>query len=892
MAISLLSPKKILTRKERNTPSPSPSSNATVAAAAAATSKSSSTTTTTTTTTTLPNNKPHYILSPPKARNPTATPNPQPKYTSLLPKLDVRSPTPPPAPPQKPPQIIHNSAPNSEDSSLYDSSPSSPKIPNQSIPISPLKAPRLNYSNDSYSISSSTSQHRRNLSDKIKTTPSSFVRQSRIYSNLDFDINSNPSLTSLTGKSLLLQNKLETDNLPPELIPIVNLINAHKLRTYALGTFQIPAILNDGEKAWLEVEAKLSGNELAIWRPNVDEEDDDDDIYIVGENDEFKPRYINLIDSRVEIGHDLQIQIVHDFQIDNKLLIKFNQESDFIKWISAINLSKFEYISLNESFTASILSYKGTKLSDLHVLLSSKKRFPKYEWCNIRFPQISAKYLKVYVGILPSDAKNSLGRIEIYSSDKVQKKNLIAYINQLDSVFNVYPEHSSMIDFNPIMKLNGEIYINKSFEYLFYNEPLLSKTTSSSPPPPPSKLPTRVDSTHSLSSVTFASPSSPAPHSRNVSVNSTTSSFFNYAPSPKVDDVSISPKKNSNNNRNRSVSSPAKILSGSGYFTTNSNSTPMTNTTTSTSLNSSKSSTSSFFKKHINNFVLADFVYIIPISHPGVSPIETMIRNFIPIIDAFKLYGRPQHLISDKTNEQSLLFALPSLPRYQYINDVDSQSIIDKNLELINEDWNDVTWRQIYKNFITQKYLNNTSQKYAGFGNIHDLYNDLDLNLQEISSPRILLPKVGSNESDNFSDILIGFNGTANNTPSRTTSPLPATPQQPVQQQTSTSMVNSNLLGDPIQLPPRHVSSPLSSVYTNNDNVVPTLAPPSTSAPTSINHNINNLKLNEEDLHNYSYPNNYSTSNDRSLDPIADMPTPLDEIHAYPNLVDLKLGEN
>ena len=43
----------------------------------------------------------------------------------------------------------------------------------------------------------------------------------------------------------------------------------------------------------------------------------------------------------------------------------------------------------------------------------------------------------------------------------MQKKNLIAYISDLAGVFNVYPEQSSMIDFNSIMRAAGEIYVNK-----------------------------------------------------------------------------------------------------------------------------------------------------------------------------------------------------------------------------------------------------------------------------------------------------------------------------------------------------------------------------------------------------------------------------------------------
>ena len=41
--------------------------------------------------------------------------------------------------------------------------------------------------------------------------------------------------------------------------------------------------------------------------------------------------------------------------------------------MSAIILSKFEYVKLNEAFTAVLLSSKGSKLLDIHVLLGNKR---------------------------------------------------------------------------------------------------------------------------------------------------------------------------------------------------------------------------------------------------------------------------------------------------------------------------------------------------------------------------------------------------------------------------------------------------------------------------------------------------------------------------------------
>lgn len=84
-----------------------------------------------------------------------------------------------------------------------------------------------------------------------------------------------------------------------------------------------------------------------------------------------------------------------------------------------------------------------------------------------------------------------------------------------------------------------------------------------------------------------------------------------------------------------------------------------------TSLNSSGSETN-IGAHNPNEFVSS--IYIMPEQHPGVPNFEIMIRLLIPLFDAFELYGRPKRLISDKNNINSLLFALPVLPKSKYLD--------------------------------------------------------------------------------------------------------------------------------------------------------------------------------------------------------------------------------
>lgn len=602
----------------------------------------------------------------------------------------------------------------SEVSSMYDqyslNSPSYSQFPGQTSP----RVRHLSKLSDAFS--DTTSLPRRTLSEKARKTPSSFVRQSRLFSNDLSDIDSH-LLNSLTGQSLLLQNRLQTENLSPEFRPIVNLLNAQRLRSYCVGSFQIPARMGN-EQAWFEVDAKLTGNELAIWRPLNDEYTMEDG------NDEFKPKYINLIDFRVEFLGDLQLRISQDYREDSSVLIRFHNELDFNKWISAIMLSKFEYTKLNEAFTAVLLSSKGSKLLDIHVLLTHKKRFVEYEWCNIRLPEISTKWIKVYMVILPSD-KHHLGRIEIYPLDKkMQKKHLIAYISDLTSLFNVYPEQSNMIDFNSIMSASGLIHVNKQYEYLFpYNNhedkhlsprKLIAKNHASI---------SRSGSNKSLASLTdnnnannLQIPSTPKlngdSRSRSDSLNST-NSFFANSPS------NATPLTRDRSTSNASNSDKTKRLKSKGKSNTEFD------------LNRTNSS---FFKKHAEDFALTNTMYIMPIPHPGVNAVETMVRNFIPIIDSFKLYGRPRHLASEKNNPDSMLFGLPSLPHYQYLSTRDAQ---DAFAEYFRLNMNQFEMEDILRDKIValMQMGGHHGKGYRGHGDISKLYEGLDLNFEELTSP-------------------------------------------------------------------------------------------------------------------------------------------------------------
>lgn len=576
--------------------------------------------------------------------------------------------------------------------------------------------------------------------------------------SLELSNTTNQGPSSKTGSSeatinrsndlkILLKSGLDPESSHPMLAPIINLINCHKIRTYGMGIFNIAGNVR-GEKVWIEVEAKLTGNELSFWRP-------DDSNLVSSINDASKPKRINLTDTKVsKINLQLyEVSLVYDYQAANFVNIKFNSKIDLTKWLSAIQLSKYEYNALCEAYTAVMISLKASKFSDIKVLLSPKKHFVKLEWINLRLPQIINKWLKVFMIITPSDAKHR-GRIEIYKNETINPKNLIAYSAELTSAFNVFPEQTSMIDFNSIMKLQGQIFVNKSYEHFFH--------------PDDSEV---YQKRRSFSMKSNNLQASQKGHRRTTSENyESSNSFFTSAPNvlttPPLSPPSLSPQSSSFRLRKPKAQNPSEILGA-------------------------KSKTSVYINKRPDQFVSADCMYVMPIPHPGVSTIETMIRNLIYIFDAFKLYGRPRHLISDKLDPKSLLFGLPSLPRYQYLSNEESFKIVESCLKNHNSN-HGINWKIVFDTSLERRMKNG----YKGEGDIGRLYSGLDYNSfnqisNSITSPKVVFPR---GESPTESNLDLNENPSYQN-------------EYGIHSSTHTPNFNNNQLADPIDFSHRFNSN-------------------------------------------------------------------------------------
>ncbi|QLL31223.1 hypothetical protein HG536_0B00840 [Torulaspora globosa] len=102
-------------------------------------------------------------------------------------------------------------------------------------------------------------------------------------------------------------------------------------------------------------------------------------------------------------------------------------------------------------------------------------------------------------------------------------------------------------------------------------------------------------------------------------------------------------------------------------------------------------------------------IFIMPEKHHAVPGYDTIIRFLVPAMNAFKLYGRPKKLIANKDDQNSLLFALPTLPHVHYLK-------ADELLPLTNSvsslQWTAHEWRDHIRDILQKKL----SHGYTGCG--------------------------------------------------------------------------------------------------------------------------------------------------------------------------------
>lgn len=397
----------------------------------------------------------------------------------------------------------------------------------------------------------------------------------------DSDASSNhTSNDSGTFQHNVYASKLSKDT-PPEMVPILTLLNAHQTREYYDGYFMLLNDLNtDGkpvhDRRWMEVYGKLTGTILSIW--------DADSLNEANTGGgEPTPTYINITDATFKSistlpspSGDLNNIVVLSTTSKNRYLLQFASPTTLQDWTAALRLSVFEYTSLQEAYTGALLSAKGSRLNGIRTLLSETK-YRHEDWVSVRFGS-GMPWKKCWTIITPDDKKNKkekyapMGTIAFFEDKKKTKKPPLATITAAYSGYAVYPQSSVLVNNSTLIKVEGKVIFGDS--------------------------------------------------------------------------------------NGEEKESP---------------------------------------------------IFLMPEPHPGVLGFETLIRFLIPVLDVFKLYGRPKRLNADKADMRSLLFGMPTLPRTQYLDRSDLSMIVGLKG---SENWTSHEWTKNIKDLLARKIA--TGYKGAG----------------------------------------------------------------------------------------------------------------------------------------------------------------------------------
>ncbi|KAG2735411.1 hypothetical protein G9P44_001625 [Scheffersomyces stipitis] len=117
-------------------------------------------------------------------------------------------------------------------------------------------------------------------------------------------------------------------------------------------------------------------------------------------------------------------------------------------------------------------------------------------------------------------------------------------------------------------------------------------------------------------------------------------------------------------------------------------------------------------------------IFIMPEQHSSVPGFDTLIRFFVPLLDTFGLYGRPKRLKANRTDPDSLLFGLPTLPFVHYLELQDVLQLA-QNGDFLS--WEVKAWTSNIKAVIKQKL----DRGYEGCGSQRGLVGALST----LSSP-------------------------------------------------------------------------------------------------------------------------------------------------------------
>ncbi|KIW07456.1 hypothetical protein, variant [Verruconis gallopava] len=271
---------------------------------------------------------------------------------------------------------------------------------------------------------------------------------------------------------------------PPELQPIFTFLNSHSNKLYQEGYFlKLHDLDTKGrpskDRKWQECFAQLVGTVLSLW--------DAAELDAAGEDGEVVPTFINLADASIKMIHSLPMNEGDGSQLQNVLsistaasnryLLHFNSYNSLTQWTSGIRLAMYEYATLQEAYTGSLVAGKGKTLNNIRQILE-RNRFKYEDWARVRFGA-GTPWRRCWFVITPPDEKEwekaqkmakknkyakppvLKGDIKFYETRKVTKRTRpIATITNAYSAYAIYPQSKPLIDQSTLVKIEGKITVH------------------------------------------------------------------------------------------------------------------------------------------------------------------------------------------------------------------------------------------------------------------------------------------------------------------------------------------------------------------------------------------------------------------------------------------------
>lgn len=176
-------------------------------------------------------------------------------------------------------------------------------------------------------------------------------------------------------------------------------------------------------------------------------------------------------------GSQLQNVLSVSTAANNRYLLHFNSLNSLTQWTAGIRLAMYEYATLQEAYTGSLVAGKGKTLNNIRTILERNK-FKHEDWARVRFGA-GTPWRRCWFVISPPDEKewdkaqkaakkNKYGKpailkgdVKFYETRKITKRTRpIATITNAYSVYAIYPQSKPLIDQSTLVKIEGKIMIH------------------------------------------------------------------------------------------------------------------------------------------------------------------------------------------------------------------------------------------------------------------------------------------------------------------------------------------------------------------------------------------------------------------------------------------------